>query len=126
MNVNIPKTKEYYCSLPETSLCDCSYCRNYRLQVKSAFPKVAVYLDSLGIDIEKPFETSPLEPDENGLLEYSCCQYIVFGKCNLEYHHKIDDVEFRVAASYPDTGIKEEHFVIEFFPVRLKYIKEHI
>lgn len=61
MNVNVSETKEYYHSLTEALMCDCDYCRNYRLKVKSAFPKVAMYLDSLGIDIEKPFETSPLE-----------------------------------------------------------------
>ena len=76
MNVNISATKDYYNSITDALLCDCNYCRSYRSQVKSAFPKVAAYLDSLGIDIEKPFETSPLEPNENGTLEYCCCQYI--------------------------------------------------
>ena len=122
MNVDIVKTKDYYSSIAETSLCDCAYCRNYRLQVKKAFPKVAEYLYSFGIDIEKPFETSPLEPDETGMLEYCGCQYIAFGKCNPEYHHTVSDVEFRIATSYPSTGIEQEHFVIELFPVKLKYV----
>ena len=123
MNVNVLKTKEYYHSITEAMLCDCSYCRNYRLQVKSAYPKVTEYLDSLGIDIENPFETSPLEPDENGMLEYCCCQYIVMGNCESEYFCKIDNVEFRVATSFPSTGIEQEHFVLELFPIRLKYIQ---
>ena len=123
MNADITKTREYYNSITETSLCDCAYCRNYRLQVKSAYPEVAEYLYSLGIDIEKPFETSPLEPNENGMLEYCCCQYIIFGKFEPEYHHRIGDVEFRVATSYPGTGIEQEHFVIELFPVQLKYVQ---
>lgn len=80
MNVDIVKTKAYYNSITEASLCDCVYCRNYRLQVKEAFPKVAEYLYSFGIDIEKPFETSPLEPDENDVLEYCCCIYL--STCN--------------------------------------------
>ena len=122
MNVDIAKTKAYYNSIIETSMCDCAYCRNYRLQVKSAFPKVAEYLYSLGIDIEKPFETSPLEPDENGMLEYCCCQYIAFGTCNSEDHYRIDNVEFRIATSYPSTGIEQEHFVIELYPVHLKFV----
>ncbi len=29
-------------------------------------PEVALYLAALGVDIEKPFETLPLEPDEKG------------------------------------------------------------
>ena len=123
MNVNISATKDYYNSTTDFSLCDCGYCRSYRLQVKSAFPKVAAYLDSLGIDIEKPFETSPLEPDENGMLEYCCCQYIALGNCELEYYHRIDNVEFRIATSYPNTGIEQEHFVIEMFPIQLKYVE---
>ena len=122
MNVDIIKTKEYYHSVDETSLCDCVYCRNYRSRVKSSFPKVAEYLSSLGIDIEKPFETSPLEPDENGMLEYCCCQYIVFGNCEPEYHYKIDNVEFHVATTYPSTGIEQEHFVLEIFPIQLKFV----
>ena len=122
MNVDIANTKAYYNSITETSLCECAYCRNYRLQVKSAFPKVAEYLCSLGIDIEKPFETSPLEPNENGMLEYCCCQYIAFGTYNTEYHCRIDNVEFRIATSYPSTGIEQEHFVIELYPVHLKFV----
>ena len=124
MNVNVSRTQEYYHSITKDSVCDCSYCRSYRLQIKSAFPKVAEYLDSLGIDIEKPFETSPLEPDENGMLEYCCCQYIAFGTCEPNYHHKIGNIEFRMATSYPRTGIEQEHFVLEFFPIKLKFEKE--
>ena len=122
MTADIQKTKEYYKAINELSLCDCTYCRSYRLQVKSEFPEVSEYLDSLGIDIEKPFETSPLEPDENGMLDYCCCQYIVFGTCEPSYYHKIGDVEIRIATSYPDTGIEQEHFVLELYPIRLKFI----
>ena len=123
MKINILKNKEYYDSIRKASLCNCSYCHNYRLRVKSAFPKVAMYLESLGIDIEKPFEISPLEPDEHEMLEYGCCQYIVFGSCESKYYHKIDDVEVRIATSYPSTSIKEEHFVLELSVTKLKYVK---
>ena len=122
MNVDVSATRDYYNTITDSALCNCSYCRNYRLQIKSAFPEVTAYLDSLGIDIEKPFETSPLEPDENGMLEYCGCQYIVFGSCDPEYHHRIGDVEFRIATSYPSTGIEQEHFVLELFPVQLKFV----
>lgn len=122
MNVDIVKTQDYYRTVTESSLCDCDYCRNYRFQIKSSLPEVTEYLYSLGVDIEKPFETSPLEPDENGMMEYCCCQYIVFGCCEAEYKHKIGNIELRMATSYPSTGIKDEHFVIELFPIQLKYI----
>ena len=123
MNVDVSATKDYYNYITDSALCDCSYCRSYRLQIKSAFPKVAEYLDSLGIDIEKPFETSPLEPDENGMLEYCCCQYIAFGNCEPNYHHRIGNVVFRMATSYPKTGIEQEHFVLEFYPINLEFDK---
>ena len=66
-------------------------------------------------------ETSPLEPDENGVLDYCCCQYIVFGSCEPTYYHKIGDVEIRRATSYPDTGIEKAHFVLELYPIRLNF-----
>jgi hypothetical protein len=119
MNVNIEKTKKYYHSIGPESLCDCNYCKNYYVQIKADYPEIASYLASLGVDIEKPFEDSPLEP-ENGMLEYCACQYIVFGSCPDTYRHKIGDVEFCVTTSHPSTGIKEEHFVLDFSPIRLK------
>ena len=122
MKLNIEKTQEYYDSLEQEYLCNCNYCKTYYLRVKEKYPKVSSYLDSLGIDIEKPFEISSLEPDENNILEYCVCQYIVFGCCCDTYSYKIGDVEFRIAQLYPDTGIKEEHFVIEFYPIKLEMI----
>ena len=122
MDVDVSATRDYYNIITDSMLCNCSYCRNYRLQIKSALPEVTAYLGSFGIDIEKPFETSPLEPDENGMLEYCGCQYIAFGNCDLEYRHRIGDVEFRIATSYPSTGIEQEHFVLELFTVRLKFV----
>jgi len=122
MDVDVSATRDYYNSITDSALCNCGYYSNYRLQIKSALPEVATYLESLGIDIEKPFETSPLEPDENGMLEYCGCQYIAFGNCEPEYRHRIGDVEFRIATSYPSTGIEQEHFVIEFFPVCLRSV----
>lgn len=122
MKLNIVKTQKYYDSLEQEYLCNCNYCKNYYLQVKEKYPKVSSYLGSFGIDIEKPFEISSLEPDENNILEYCVCQYIAFGRCSDTYSYKIDDVEFRISQSYPYIGIKEEHFVIEFYQIKLEMI----
>ena len=119
--MDISETRDYYNSLSASMLCGCSYCRNYRSRIRNDYPKIARYLESFGVDIEKPFETSPLEPDQNGIIEYICCQYIVFGKCDAEYNHRIDEVEFRIATSYPSTGIERPHYVVEFYPIRLLY-----
>jgi len=124
MTVDVSATQRYYRSIDGDMLCDCGYCKNYRTQVKSEYPTVAEYLSVLGADIEKPFETSPLEPDENGFVTYCGCQYIVFGTCPADYVHRIGDVTFRAASSYPSTGITDEHFVLEFYPIRLKYLAD--
>ncbi len=119
MDANLERNRAYYAQLPFGALCDCAYCRNYYSQVKAAYPEVTAYLQRFGVDIEKPFETSPLEP-ENGYLTYCACQYIVFGSCEEDYCDKIGDVELRKADSYPDTGISESHFVLELAPITLK------
>lgn len=118
--VNIHKTKQYYSSLKQEVLCGCNYCKNYYSQIKTEFPEGAAYLASFGVDIEKPFEISPLEPDTNGILEYCCCQYIVFGDYSDTYNHQIGDITFQIAKSYPSTGLKDKHFVLEFSPIKLK------
>ena len=64
--LSIKETKQYYDSLTAEDLCNCAYCRNYIREIRNAYPKVAEYLLALGVDIEKPFETIPLEPDETG------------------------------------------------------------
>jgi hypothetical protein len=121
VDVDVEKTKKYYHSIGPEALCDCSYCKNYDAQIKGDYPAVASYLASLGVDIEKPFDVSPLEP-ENGMMEYCSCQYIVFGSCPDTYRHKIGEVEFCVTTSHPGTEIEEEHFVLDFSPIRLKMI----
>ncbi len=122
MKANIEETRRYYQSLPAEALCDCAYCRNYYLQIRGKYPRVSAYLDSMGVDIAKPFETSPLEPDENQMLEYCACQYIVFGRCSDDYRHQIDGVELRLAHSLPSAGIPQEHIVLERAPVKLPVI----
>lgn len=121
MKPDIEKTRAYYRNLGPENICDCAYCQNYCARVKAAYPEVDRYLDSLGVDIEKPFETSPLEPDENGRLEYCVCQYVVFGSCPKDFAHRIGDVTFGCSDCHPETGIKEEHFVLDFYPISLPF-----
>ena len=67
MKPNIEKIRAYYRNLGPESICNCDYCRNYCARVKMAYPEVARYLDSLRVDIDKPFETSPLEPESEDI-----------------------------------------------------------
>ena len=121
MKPDIEKTRAYYSSLGPENICDCAYCQNYCVRVKEAYPEVALYLAALGVDIEKPFETLPLEPDENGYLEYCVCQYIVFGSCPEDFTYRIGDVTFGRSDCHPNTKIDEEHFVLDFYPIRLPF-----
>ncbi len=121
MKLDIEKTRGYYRMLGPENICDCAYCRNYCARVKAAYPEVARYLDSLGVDIEKPFETSPLEPDENGVLEYCVCQYVVFGSCPEDFADRIGDVSFGRSDCHPNTRIEEEHFVLDLYPIHLPF-----
>ena len=114
------RTEEYYKALGADDLCDCAYCRNYYKEIKSAYPALDEYLQSLGIDIEKPFEAMPLEPYE-GFLEYSGVQYVVLGSPSGFEETAVGNVHIVIADSHPMTGIEEEHFVIEAYPITLPW-----
>ena len=118
--MSIKETKQYYESLTAEYLCNCAYCRNYIREIRNAYPKVAEYLLALGVDIEKPFETIPLEPDETGGIEYLSSQYIVIGNTDGFIKTVIDTVTVEITDSHPLTNIYKPHFVIEIYPVRLK------
>lgn len=120
--MNIEKTRLYYEQLSNHDLCDCAYCKNYIREVKNTYQKVAKYLSSLGIDIEKPFETMPLEPDEMGYIEYVSPEYIVYGTPDDFSEMTIGSVNVSIAESHPSTQINESYFVIEAGPIRLKWI----
>lgn len=78
--MDIERTKRFYRDLKRSNLCDCAYCRNYVNEVAKAYPAVTAYLQTLGVDIAKPFETMPLELDEDGRMPYIGPQYLVFGE----------------------------------------------
>ena len=50
MKPDLEKTRAYYRNLGPENICDCAYCQNYCARVKAAYPEVARYLDSLGVD----------------------------------------------------------------------------
>lgn len=118
--MDVQKTKAFYEETGTEDLCQCAYCRNYVQHISSAYPEVAEFLETLGADIEKPFETSPLEP-ENGYLDYISAQYIIMGSKEGFRNSMISEVSIRIAESHPAADIPEEHFVIELFPIRLSW-----
>lgn len=120
INVDAEKTRQYDQAMGPGEPCSCNDCKNYCARVKAAYPTAAEYLAGLGVEIEKPLETSPLEPGADGMMEYRACQYVVLGSCEENYRHTVGGVEVCKARFYPETGVKEEHFVLELSPIRLK------
>ena len=112
MNVNIQKTTEYYKTAKH---CDCDVCRYFCSHIRALRPDIAAYLDTLGVDIEKPFELVWLENDKDfSSVQFIGCQYIVFGTCEKDFSHKIGDIEFiNNLNMHPSTDISEDHFVLD-------------
>ena len=118
--MDIKKTENYYKTLSEDDLCDCDYCKNYYKEIKAAYPLLAEYLEGIGVDIEKPFEAMPLEPYE-GYIEYMAVQYVVMGDPSDFAETEVAGVHIGIAESHPMTDLSEPHFVIELYPVTLKW-----
>ena len=121
--MDIRKTRAYYDQLTKEDICDCAYCRNYVKEVRHSYKELADYLDELGADIEKPFEAIPIGP-QDGRMFYSGVQYVLMGSADDFKKTTIGDVSVCIADSHPMTGIEEDHFVIEIFPVFLKWNEE--
>ena len=119
--MNIEATKAYYENMPLTDLCHCDYCQNYIKEIRKAHPLLANYLKAIGVNIEKPFETMPLEPDNNR-IEYIAVQYVVFGDFKNFKETIISNVSIQIAKSHPYTDINEKHFVIEIAPIILNWV----
>jgi len=118
------RTERYYALLTAEDICQCAYCRNYCRQIRDAYPETAAYLDSLGVDIEKPFETFPLEPEPDGTILYADVQYVLLGSADDFVPPETEGVTFRVTDSHPMTGLEEAHFVLEASSFRLKWLEE--
>ncbi len=122
--MDIKKTKDFYDTLPPDYVCQCDYCQNYIKEIKRSYPLVANYLQSIGVDIEKPFEAIPLEPDKKGYIDYPGVQYVVLGSRDDFKRTTISDVEIDITESHPSTNIKDEHFVIELSSIYLRWVME--
>ena len=117
MKIYIVKTREYYNLLSSGLLCDCDYCKLYYAKSRKEFLELALWLDKYGVDIEKPVEVMSHEPDESGMLDYIGVQYIVFGTFSNDNSYYVGDFNIKIAYSHPDTGISDEHFVLEVIPM---------
>ena len=124
LTIDIEKTKAYYSALREEELCDCEGCQYYRAHVRHAFPIIADYFDSLGMDIAKPFHVSYVElKKENKMLYIACC-YVAFGDCGLDFSQTIDGMVLTRAGACPDSGVEEPHIELEIEELTMCYPKE--
>lgn len=119
--MTIEKTRDFYRDFND--ICDCAYCRNYINEVRKTYPNLAEYLNKLGVDIEKPFETMPGEPD-GGYIDYLGVQYILIGNKEEFRKAKLGQVTIDLADSFPDPGIDDNYYVIEIYPIKLKWTIE--
>lgn len=120
--MDIEHTKEYYARLTEDDLCQCEYCRTYVREIRKALPRLAAYLGSLGVDIEKPFEVLPLDETAE-YMEYLAVQYVVIGSAEGFQENTLEGMDVSVTDSHPMTDIEEDHFVIEIVPHPLLRLK---
>lgn len=78
------------------------------------------------MDIRKPFETMPLEVDDDGIIEYMTVQYVVFGSSLDFKESKINDITIDISTSHPYIDILEEYFLIDVSPIVLKWVLKKI
>ena len=119
--MTIEKTRQFYKDFDD--LCDCTYCKNYIKEIRKAYPDLDAYLDKLGIDIEKPFEIMPGEPS-GGYIEYLGAQYIIIGNKDDFRKEKLKNITIDLSKDFPDPGIDDEYYVIEIYPIKLKWTIE--
>ncbi len=85
LDVDTEATNEYSKS---HALCDCCYDRNFNLQARDVYPKLAEFLSQFGLMIERPDETSSDARNEE--IFYHFVGYTVIGKIINAGKYEID------------------------------------
>lgn len=119
LHIDLEKTRAYYSALREEELCHCEDCRYYRAHVRQAFPKIADYFDSLGMDIVKPFHVSYVELEKESKMLYIACCYIAFGDCGLDFSQTIDGTVLTRAGTCPDSGVEVPHIELQIIELEM-------
>ena len=63
----------------------------------------------------------PLEPDPHNNIEYTSVQYVVLGNKHDFIETTILNTSIKIATSHPTTEILENHFIIEIYPIVLRW-----
>ena len=64
--MDIRRTESYDEQIGNRDVCNCAYCQNDVQEIKAAYPDIADYLFSLGIDIENRSKQCPLNQMKRG------------------------------------------------------------
>lgn len=123
MDVKKTQTINYYKRVKQSEQCNCDRCLKYYKEIKYLFPQMDEYLSSLGVDTEKPFEAVSFETREVYGYDLYFAWYIVFGECEDDYKISVDGLDIIKATSYPNTGIEENHFVLETSLMEFRKLK---
>lgn len=123
--MDIEKTKEYYAGMKREDICNCIYCQNLIDEIKQAYPDVAEYLLSLGVDIERPFEVFLPDDPVDGYMDYPIVQYLIAGDPDDFKETTIGDIKIGITDSHPAATYKGKHFIIETgeFHIKARYDK---
>lgn len=123
MDIDIERTKEYYAS---HSLCDCSNCRNYYVQIKDRFHLLDDFLLELGVSIDRPDELGSVELQDE--IQYIFASYTVCGKI-LEldkYEIDINDgglfLNIVIGDDYIPNEQKTDYFVVTIYNINLPWV----
>lgn len=121
--MDLEKTREYYRNSTREDICTCEYCQNLADEIKSTYPEIATYLESLGVNIEIPFNADIPYENPKGFWKYVTVNYLVCGSKEGFKETKIGDVDIELGGG-PAATYKGEYFLVQLRPIHVKILKD--
>ena len=119
--MDIERTKAYYAKMKREDICDCVYCQNLIDEIKQAYPDVAEYLLSLGVNIERPFEVFLPSDPVNGYVDYPIVQYLIAGDPGDFNETTVGDISIGLSDCHPTATYEGGHFIIDAGVFHIKW-----
>ncbi len=109
--------------------CDCAYCRNFYKTFKIKYPKISVFLEEFGLDVNFPLETMPLEYQKKDNTMGYTAYYPVKGVIFVDtLDLNIEGLEIRILKESissnpcPNPQMEEPYFLIEINSIELDWV----
>ena len=96
--VDTEKTKDYY---KTNSVCNCSNCRNFSIQIKTISPRLTSFLSDFGIDICRPDNSTDIEI--GNYIDYLFVGYTVIGSILNNGTYETDIENYHITISNDNT-----------------------